>query len=372
MSSRILLKPEVFEWAVRYSDLSLDEINKKFEWTNKTPLNPTFTQLQNFAVSARVPFMPLFTGTIPEDEEKVPIADFRTMKSREISRPSLNLLEILRMMELRQEWMRDYLLSEGADPLPFVGSVEADADVKEAARKIRQDLELSENWQICSRSWENAYELLREAVEKVGVLFFQESGLDTSSRKRFDPQEFRGFILNDEYAPLIFINSADAANARMFTLAHEIAHLWRGNTGLFSFESEDIANRIAAELLVPETAFRKEWKINSDLGHLSRTFKVSTIVIARRALDCGFWKKGQFWEFFSVQQRKFEEGRKQSSGGGDYYRTRMKNLSMNFVMAVIGSTSSGRTLYRDAYRLLGMRGDTFDRFADKCRNGGWK
>ncbi len=152
----------------------------------------------------------------------------------------------------------------------------------------------------------------------------------------------------DDYAPLIFINSADAKNDRMFTLAHEIAHLWMGNGGLFDFAKEDMANRIAAEFLVPKVRFRNAWRETSDFGQLSLQFKVSTIVIARRALECRFIDSDRFWEFFRVQQEKFEAFRREQAkkkGGPSYYTVRMSNLSMNFVFSVISSARSGRTLY---------------------------
>ncbi|MBQ4439444.1 ImmA/IrrE family metallo-endopeptidase [bacterium] len=369
MSARVSVKPEIIQWAVRNSDMSEDDIYKKFPWTCDDQPNPTILQLQKFARTARIPYFNLLTGEIPKDRE-VPIPDFRTIGGKKVSQPSLNLLDILHIMRQRQEWMRDYLLSEGADPLGFIGSIEkTGTNPKAAAEKIRQDLNLEKDWQTASKTWETAYSALWEAVENAGIMLFQESGLDTSQRKRFKVEEFRGFVLSDPYAPLIFINSADAKNARMFTLAHEIAHLWMDETGLFDFTTETVANKIAAELLVPEDSFREAWKKNQDLGALSHKFKVSTIVIMRRAWDCGLISDSDFLSFFQEQQDKFEE---KKNSGGNFYLTRNCNLSTNFVAALIASADSGRTLYRDAYQLLGMSGDTYHKFASRWKRGEFK
>ena len=80
-------------------------------------------------------------------------------------------------------------------------------------------------------------------------------------------EEFRGFALTDQYAPLIFVNGKDAKAAQMFTLAHELAHIWLGESGLSGFERlipgstqvEEWCNRAASEFLLPSSELRNRW-----------------------------------------------------------------------------------------------------------------
>ncbi len=153
--ANITVKPEVLQWAVRYSDLSEDVIYGRFPWVCETPAQTTFRKLEDFAKVLRVPFSSLLLGEIPQ-EEPLPIPDFRTAANQNISKPSLNLRAILHIMALRQEWMRDYLISEGADTLPFVGSLMNAENPIAAAKKIREDLGLSVGWQNKFSNWESA------------------------------------------------------------------------------------------------------------------------------------------------------------------------------------------------------------------------
>ena len=369
----IEVKPEVLEWAIQNSELPPETLYKKYPWLGKR--NPTLIQLEDFAKKARVSFTNLLLGEILE-APPLPLADFRTIADAKFEKPSANLREILYIMELRQEWMRDYCISNGIPPLPFVGSLSRTVRPKTAADKIRYQLGLDVGWQMEHQKWEDALRYFCDVIDESGVMMFSESCLD--SHKRFDPEEFRGFTMVDDYAPLIFINSADAPAAQMFTVAHELAHIWLGDSGLYDLRDsrkEKHANSIAAELLVPAELFEAKWQEYQDhparFEKLSKIFCVSPLVIARRALDLQYIDSDCYWGFFNARQEKWQEEKKtRKAGGGNYYDTRRKHISSSFSFALFQSVNAGETLHRDAYNLLRMSGKTFDKYEEECKNRG--
>jgi Zn-dependent peptidase ImmA (M78 family) len=201
-----------------------------------------------------------------------------------------------------------------------------------------------------------------------------------NNHRPLDPQEFRGFVLCDEYAPLVFVNSADSKSARMFTLAHELAHLWLGKDGLFNLikmmphhdESERYCNQVAAELLVPGHKLLERWKeANANarpFQTIGRWFKVSPVVAARRALDLNLITKAQFFTFYQQdreewERRKAEEKLKKAKGGPNFYDVQDSRLGRRFAYAVVCAAREGRLPYRHAYQLTDLKGETFDRYA---------
>jgi len=120
--------------------------------------------------------------------------------------------------------------------------------------------------------------------------------------------------------------------------------------------------KIAAEFLVPENILNKIWSKIPDIKYASGYFKVSEIVIARRALDTGKITRNQFYEFYEeYSDREFTKKETQSPGG-DFYATTRKRLSMTFATHIHNAVKSGKFLFRDAYRLTSLKGDTFHRF----------
>lgn len=140
-------------------------------------------------------------------------------------------------MQRRQAGMREWLLEQGGEQLPFVGSLSTQRNVQSAAQRIRQDLDLDIDWARGLRNWETALQHLRGAAERVGVIVFSNSVVGMNNTRPLDPEEFRGFVLCDDYAPVIFLNDADTKSARIFTMAHELAHVWIGQDAVFNLDA---------------------------------------------------------------------------------------------------------------------------------------
>ena len=380
MTATAPVKPELIRWAIDRSRLPESELRKKFpklaEWLS-AERQPTIRQLENFAKATMTPLGFLLLSSPPR--EKISIPDFRTAGDTPIDRPSPNLIDTIQTIQQRQAWARDLLIEEGHEPLGFVGSGRSTRSFKSLAQAIRKELDLAPDWAELSGDWEDALRMLRNAFERVGILVFSGSRVGFSNARKLDPEEFRGFVLCDPYAPAVFVNSADSKSAQMFTLAHEIVHVWLGSNGLFNLirmmpardQTEKFCNRVAAEFLIPEYKLKDRWKearsARQPFHLVARWFKVSPVVAARRALDLGLITRPEFFRFYEKDRaewhRRKEEQRKSKRDGGDFYRNQDVRLGRRFATLIVRAVREGRILYRDAYRLTDLRGETFDKYA---------
>jgi Zn-dependent peptidase ImmA (M78 family) len=374
--STVAVNKELISWARERSGLSIEHLLRSFPkfiaWETGD-VQPTFRQLENYAKKTWTPLGYFFLQEPPE--ERLPIPDFRTIGDQSVRRPSPNLMETVQTMQHRQSWMHDFLIEEREESLPFVDSIRLNTDVVEAATRIRQALGLEIGWARAHSSWLEALTALREAVERAGILIVASSVVGNNNHRKLDVEEFRGFVLNDNYAPLIFVNATDYKSAQMFTFAHELAHVWLGESGVFNLralepvdnEIERYCNRVAAELLVPESELRTSWRqarqADEPFQVLARQFKVSTVVVARRALDLGFINRTDYFAFYEAYLDDERRKKEKKSDGGDFYNTQNVRVGKRFAAAVIRATKEGRLLFRDAYRLTGLYGNTFDKYA---------
>ena len=362
---RVEIRPELLRWARERAGLGAGSLAHRFpqlEAWERGEQRPTFKQIEDFAKATHTPVGYLFLQKPPV--ERIPIPDFRTAGNEHIERPSPDLLETIYVCQQRQEWFHNFMRSTGEDPLPFVGSAQLTSDVESTAADLRSALgfDLEERRQL--PTWTEAIRRFIEQADALGVLVMVSGVVGSNNRRKLDPEEFRGFALTDDLAPLVFINGADTKAAQMFTLAHELAHIWLGrsalsDTGPVSSPSHRVevwCNRVAAELLVPLAVMRDEYRRGADLrgevSRLARRFKVSTLVILRRIHDAGGLTREQLWQAY---QEELERLRAIPRGdGGDFYLTQAARVGKRFARALVISTLEGQTLYRDAFRMLGF------------------
>jgi Zn-dependent peptidase ImmA (M78 family) len=284
-------------------------------------------------------------------------------------------------MQSRREWMREFLLEEGQKPLSFIKSATLRTNPAKVAMEMRNILSLPNGWANKVYTWQEALRLLRKAIEDAGVMIVINGVVGNNTHRVLDVAEFRGFALVDEYAPLVFINGRDYISAQMFTLIHELSHLWLGYEGVSIFDKlqpvetnvEEFCNKVAAEFLVPSNEFKEALGKNQsendfDLFQiLARRFKVSPLVTARRALDMKYISKKRFFEFYNNYvkgiDRDKEIRKKLKKTRGHFWNTQIVRIGELFGSAVVQATLEGRLLYRDAYRLTGLKGKTFDNYA---------
>jgi Zn-dependent peptidase ImmA (M78 family) len=333
-------------------------------------------QLEKLAKETATPLGYLFLSEPPE--ERLPIPHFRTLGDQTARHPSPDLLETVHTMERRQAWMREYLAEQGEEPLPFVRSAKIEDEPQQVARKVREALELPEAWAASQRTWTEALGELRHRMEEVGIIVTASGIVGNNTRRKLDPSEFRGFVLVDEYAPLVFINGVDGKAAQMFTLAHELAHVWFGSSAAFDLRdmqpatdrTEQACNRLAAEFLVPERELRQLWssarRDPEPFQTVARQFKVSVLVVARRALDMGLVTRAKFFDFYQayLEDERRKAAAPSEGGRGNFYESQNLRLGRRFAEAVVRAAKEGMLLYREAYQLTGLYGKAFERYAE--------
>lgn len=374
--SRVPVSEPVLRWAIDRSGKTVDDLQARFPRIGDWALgvsSPTLRQLESLARATKTPLGFFFLKEPPN--QRLPIPYFRTVGDYPPERPSPDLLETVHTMQRRQSWLREFLVEEDQDRLPFIASARATDSPDLVARQLRSTLHLEDGWAGVAPSWSAALRVLRRAAERTRILVFVNGVVGNNTHRKLDPQDFRGFVLVDEYAPLVFINSADAKAAQMFTLAHELAHLCLGQSAAFDLRDmqpardsvEQACNRIAAEFLVPERNLRQLWQDGGGdvdaFETLARRFKVSVLVVARRCLDLGLIARETFFDFYrAYEQREHEAGRVRQ--GGDFYATQGSRLSRPFAVAVLQAVREGKLLYEEAYRLTGLCGKTFEQYAN--------
>ncbi|AZF90255.1 MAG: ImmA/IrrE family metallo-endopeptidase [Phage 5P_2] len=374
-SIRVEVNKRVLSWALERAKVGTD-LQRKFprlsDWLTGAA-QPTLRQLEEFAKATSVPFGYLLLPEPPQ--ERLPIPHFRTLVGVSAEHFSADLLDTVQIMQRRQAWMREYFIEQGHEPLPFVRSASPRTDPRVVAQQIRGTLGLNADWASRQPNWTVALRVLQEKAEDAGIVVVVSGIVGNNARRKLNVEEFRGFVLVDEYAPLVFINGADGKAAQMFTLAHELAHVWLGKSASFDLrdlqpapdETEQACNHIAAEFLVPADSLREylpSARLDPDpFQAIARRFKVSEIVAARRLLDLDLISREKFFDFYQEYQAR-ERRQAGRQAGGDFYATQSLRLGRRFGEAVVRATKEGRLLYDEAYRLTGLYGKTFERFAE--------
>lgn len=378
MTVRVEVQPDLLIWAVQRAGWPEEAIASKAPNLEKwlAGSKPTLKQLESFAHSTHVPLGYLFLSEPPEEE--LPVEDMRTLANREVRTPSANLLDTIYQCQSRQDWYREYLESHEAPEVGFVGSADPNSSAESIADHIRRLLsfELPDRSAIASQEDPRRY--LIDRIEDCGVLVMVNGVVGSDTHRKLDPTEFRGFALVDKLAPLIFVNGADTRAAQLFTLIHEFAHVWLGGSALSDAlmvqksnnHAEIWCNKVAAEVLVPISSIRTEYRGSaslSEIERLARKYRSSTLVILKRLYDAHFLS----WEQFDAAYRNERErilsamASRRSTPGGNYYNTQPLRLSRRFARAVVNDTFEGRTSFREAYHLLGTKKhSTFENLAN--------
>jgi Zn-dependent peptidase ImmA (M78 family) len=377
------VNPAVITWALKRSALTRKAVAERIHvdegeleaWASQGGPHPPFAKAELLAKTLHVPFGFFYLPDAPAAD--LPLPDFRGFDHS--YKPTADLLELLNDTLVKQDWFKEYEKETGGKNLKFVGSFTIKNTVEEVAASIRQYLGIGVGLREATNSWSEYLSTLSKRAEAIGVLVMRSSVVGNSTHRHLQTNELLGFAIADPVAPVVFVNSADYKTSQVFTLAHELAHLWIGESAIANPDELDVqkhrsrvetfCNKVAAEVLVPRAAFEAAWNslggaASTRVQRLARKFWVSTYVTLRRAHEL---EKVDEDQYHTIRRQEAERRKKDDGGGGNYYRNVVVRMSPRLTDAVLTQVNRGKVELRDAAQLLCMKVPTLVRFAEKWK-----
>ena len=375
MSTHVAVTQSVLAWALQRADRSYEKTVKKFpklgDWMSGDAL-PSLRELEKFASFTHVSLGALIMPEPPD--EALPIADMRTRGSKVIERPSGNLLDTIDRYQQFQDWYHDYAREQGAQKLPFLGSVSTQDNPHMVAHRVSELLLLDQITATTPEQWRRD---IVKALEDVGVLVMMSGIVGTNTHRPLSTDEFRGFSLYDVLAPLIFVNLAgESYGAQNFTLVHEFAHLLAGHSALSGGDhllggtsEEAWCNRVAALALLPDDALAAfdEAQSVQDYRVAARRFGVSAEVALHRLYGARRIDEERYGALLEAVRADYGS-EKRRTGGGNYYNTLTTRLGRPLATAIVTSTLEGRMGFTEGFRMIGShKREVFDELARRLQ-----
>ena len=383
MAERAFITAKVFKWARESARISEElaaskvsvSIDKLKEWENGKSF-PTIRQAQILAKAYKRPFAIFFLPEIPNDFQ--PLQDFRKAGSKELSTASLF---IIREVQQKQSWIREIKIENNEEVIPFVGRF----TLKDNPAIVAQDILNTLNINPLNYNTNNPILEWIDKAESKGIFISRTSFIH--SRLKLDSSEIQGFAIADKYAPFIFINSDDWNAPQLFTIVHELAHIWIAETGIsneieLSFKEvndynpiELFCNEVAANALIPkefiENLDSKVFSNGKEVFKNARIIGVSSFAFLVRALNLKIisfrtykrLKKDADFEFSAFLKRETERKAKQKlkekASGPSYYLLQLNRNGRLFTQIVLDAFHGGYIEPTQASNLLNVKINKF-------------
>ncbi|MBS1517600.1 MAG: ImmA/IrrE family metallo-endopeptidase [Bacteroidetes bacterium] len=385
MAEKAYITPKVFKWARESARISEESaaakvkvsVEKLKEWEEGTN-QPTINQAQKLAKAYKRPFAIFFFPDIPRDFQ--PLQDFRKTGSKLLSTSSIF---IIREIQQKQSWISEMNQENNENEISFVGKFSLNDNPEKVAEDILNVLKITPG------KYENdnpIKEWITKAESK-GIFISRTSFIH--SRLKLDSEEIQGFAIADPYAPFVFINSDDWNAPQLFTLVHELAHIWIAETGISNdveprllkdknyHTVELFCNEVAASTLIPEnyisTLDGKTFDDSKAIFKASRILGVSSFAFLVRALNLGIISFSKYNDLkkeadkdFSAflkrqQEKKAKQKEKDNNGGPSYYLLQLNRNSRLFTQTVLDAYNGGAIEPSYASNLLNVRINKFQK-----------
>ena len=340
--------------------------------------SPPFGRAEKLADKLRIPFGYLFLSKPPSDD--FPLPDLRTVGNVAVAKPSLNFVEVVNDALLKQQWYSEYLEESGASKIGFVGSFRIADGVQEVVANMSKVLGIDHQARATSHSWQDFLTYIVRRAEELGVLVMQRGIVGNNTKRALDVDEFRGFVIADKFAPLVFINARDAKAAKNFTIVHELCHLWIGESGISNPNLrrrstdetnavERFCNKVAADVLAPQAELLRRWKlrvgIDENIASLARYFRVSRYVVARQASEANQITYDEYVDYLDRNPWFLKAAATEEESSGNFYNTFGARNGKRFISGVLGALGQNRITFRTASALLGVKIATLKKVAER-------
>ena len=279
------------------------------------------------------------------------IPDFRSLQENQ-QKYSHSLRMLIQKLKQRQNWTKEYFKEEGIRPLSFVNSCATDNSQKVADKIIRTFFDSRKKYSEFRVGDKDKY--LNKWIEKLAERnVFVIRCRSVSNGKKIELEDARGFALVDKYAPFIFVNGNDHPTAQIFTLVHELAHLFIGEEGVSgeinkntSNLIERFCNQVASRVLLTDEELDQSFVQFSkdEIKNASQKYLISGLSILLRLKEAEKINDGKFQRMWSSAQNEISQFLKESSrsqgGGGNYYNTQISRSNKKFVKLVYNAYRS--------------------------------
>ena len=385
MAEKAYITPNVLKWARESARMS-EEVacakvsvssEKLKEWENGDSL-PTIRQAQTLAKAYKRPFALLFLPEIPRDFQ--PLQDFRKSGSKPFNTSSIF---IIRETQQKQSWIRDLYEENKEKKLSFVGKFNIKDNPEVVAKDILKTLDINPaNYQS-----DNPIKVWIEKAESKGIFISRTSFIH--SRLKLDSDELQGFAISDEFAPFVFINSDDWNAPQLFTLVHELAHIWIAESGISNEIEQNVkdkdkyhpvelfCNEVAANALIPKEIINNldnvTFQNSKEIFKSAKNLGISSFAFLVRAYNLNLinyttyqsLKKDAEYEFGEFLKREAEKKAKQkekeNKGGPNYFLLQLNRNSRLFTQTVLDTFRGGGIEPSLASNLLNVQINKFQK-----------